>query len=374
MFRTFALSLAVSTTMAAPVPAQWEHPGYDAEDSYYNPAESVINAGTVAHLARRWSVALGRPDNNCPQTSAPLVVGDQVIVSNWQGIAAYATTTGTLAWRYNWPDPYSFGTARLAADGDVLIAAHSRCEAVSDPDSMITTLDVTTGRLRWRRATDTPVGTLLVDRHVLVFSGQSMSDELATYGIQLADGATLWHRDGVESSSVSAAGRILLRSQTTTSAADAATGTVRWTSPHRWRAEAATPASDRFLVSEGTTLSAVDATTGAVIWSAPGKAADLFAPDLIATDGRRVYRADGHTVEALSTATGRTLWSRRNTAPPTQPIRAGGLLYTGGLALNASSGRPAIRRAWLTGKQIITGGRLYTVLGNTLAAYAPQAG
>jgi outer membrane protein assembly factor BamB len=370
VFRTVAVVLAVTAAVAAPAhgagPAGWDHAGFDAEDSYYNPGESAINATTIGHLTRRWSVPLRRRAETCPRASAPLVAAGRVVATDELGISAYQVATGALAWRYNWPDPGDAGTPTLAVAGGVLIAANSDCNSASDPDGTLTAIDLATGKLRWRQETGIPIATSVVDKNTVVVSGESSSDELAAIAYQTADGRQAWRKAGFQASSVSASGRILLTTDKSTTAVTITTGVALWKKPRHWRAESATPAADRFLVTDGTALTAVNAATGGVAWTAPGKASDLLA-----TDGRRVYRAAGDTIEAVAATNGRPLWSRRLPAQPTQPVRAGGLLFTGGAALLPTSGAMAAPGTPFIGKQIVTGGRLYTVNGTTLSSYAP---
>ena len=104
-------------------PAGWDHPGFDAEDSYYNPAEAAINAGTIAKLTRRWSVRLRRHDGTCAGPSAPLVAGGRVFATDQLGISSYQTSTGAPAWHHDWPDPGDTSTPTMAVAGNVLVAA-----------------------------------------------------------------------------------------------------------------------------------------------------------------------------------------------------------------------------------------------------------
>jgi outer membrane protein assembly factor BamB len=359
--RTKALLLSL---FLLPAPVGWDHPGYDAEDSFYNPGESTINAGTVTQLTRRWSVALRQQGGACVHgPSAPLVAGGRVFAADRQGISAYQASDGRLAWRFDWPDPDDATTPAMAVTGDVLIAANSGCQSQSDPDGAIVGLDVTTGRIRWHTDIDAPVDALVVDKGVAVVSGSSPSDEQATIAYRAADGRRAWSRTGYAASGVSADGRLLLTGTAATSAVAVATGRTLWTKPRLWYAESASPASDYFYVTDGTALTSVNANTGAVAWTAPGK-----ANPLLAADGRRIYRAAGSAIEALDARTGRRLWARQLSGPVGQPVRAGGLLYTGGPVLIAATGTVITT---FPGKQVATGGRLYTATDLALSSYAP---
>ncbi|MGX6604593.1 outer membrane protein assembly factor BamB family protein [Micromonosporaceae bacterium Da 78-11] len=363
------LSLGLAAVVAAPAPVQaagWDHPGYDAEDSYYNPAESTVNAATVGRLSRRWSVPLRSRDGTCAGTSAPIIAGGRIFATDQLGISAYQVLTGRLLWRFDWIDPGDTSTPSMSVAGDLLIAAAGDCNSQSDPDGTVTAFDVATGRVRWDIASDPPIYSFVVDKGVAVVSGESPSDDLATTAYRITDGRVAWTKPGYAASSVSADGRLLATRDTTTSALNITTGAVLWTKPRTWEAQTASPASDRFYVTDGTALTSVNATTGAALWTAPGKAGTFLA-----TDGRRIYRADGNAIEALNATTGRRQWARQLSAETKQPVRAGGLLYTGGPVLNPATGAVIPTSAAITGTQLATGGRLYITTDTTLSSFAP---
>jgi outer membrane protein assembly factor BamB len=343
----------------------WDHAGYDAEDSYYNPHESVLNLSTIGALTPRWTVTLRKhPGGACAGYSAPLAAAGRVIATDQLGISAFDFASGTPAWHYNWPDPLDTETPFLAADSGVLIAATSDCNSQSDPDGMLFAVDLATGRLRWQAKVDAPVFTLAVDKGVAVVSGNSPSDQQMVVAYRVADGHVAWRKPNYESSGVSANGRLLVTDAHVTSAVNITTGVPLWTANDVWRAAAATPSSDRFLVTNVSSLSAVNATTGALMWTAPGA-----TNDLLATDGRRVFRADGGSIEARSMSTGHLLWTRLLPGKLAQPVRAGGLLYLGGPILDPATG--ALVAPKTTGNLIITGGRLITANKGSLSSYAP---
>ncbi|MCU7722281.1 PQQ-binding-like beta-propeller repeat protein [Actinoplanes sp. KI2] len=262
---------------------EWPHPGYDAEDSYYNPHESAINRSTIGHLTRRWTVQL-RKQAACAGFSAPLVAAGRVIATDQYGISAYNESTGAASWHFDWPDPVGTETPSMAVDGATLIAATTDCFSQSDPDGTIVALDLATGRVRWRVTSDAPAFSLVVDKGMAVVWGESPSDERATVAYRVADGKVAWRKAGYQSANVSADGRLLLTDTHQTSAVSISTGVPLWTRSGYWQAKAATPAGDRFLVTNGQSLSAIGAASGAVLWTARGG-----SNDLLATDGRRVF-------------------------------------------------------------------------------------
>ncbi|GAA0562163.1 hypothetical protein GCM10010172_51690 [Paractinoplanes ferrugineus] len=366
MVLSFALAVAPVTSADAAGSVGWEHPGFDAEDSYYNPAESAVNAATIDGLTQRWSVKLRDSDASCGGFMPPIVAGGRVIATDELGISAYQAFTGTPAWRFNWDDPMDSDAAVMAVSGNTLVAADGDCNSNSDPDGRLLALDLSTGKVRWQLESDMPIHSVVVDKGMVVISGESPSDETATTGYRVSDGKQVWKRVDFIGSAVSADGRTLATNGNTTSALSVTTGALLWTKPGVWQAQAATPDAARFLVTNGTAMSAVNATSGAVMWTAKGKASES-----VATDGRRVYRTEDQTVDALTASTGRPLWSRRLPTPAGQPVRAGGLLYTGGPVLSPTTGAILTQATPLAGRQIPTGGRLYILNDGELSSFAP---
>jgi outer membrane protein assembly factor BamB len=359
------LAVGLSTPARAAGPVDWPHPGYDAEDSYYNPHESAINLSTIGHLARRWTVPL-RKQAACAGFSAPLVAAGRVIATDQYGISAYNASTGAASWHFDWPDPVGTETPSMAVDGSTLIAATTDCFSQSDPDGTIVALDLAGGRVRWRVDSDAPAFSLVVDKGMAVVWGESPSDERATVAYRVVDGKVAWRKPGYQSSNVSADGRVLLTDTHHTSAVSITNGVPLWTRTGYWQAKAATPASDRFLVTNGQSLSAISAAWGAVSRTARGG-----SNDLLATDGRRVFRVVGRVIDALSMASGHGLWSRVLPKPLSQPVRAGGLLYLGGPVLDPAT-RAQIAPTY-SGNEILLGGRLVIVGKGVLSSFGPNS-
>ena len=366
MILTLMLTLSAAPAHAAG-PAGWDHPGFDAEDSYYNPGESVVNLSTVNSLTRRWSVRLRSHDEACGSFSAPIVAAGKAIATDQLGISAYNFQTGAAIWHYNWPDPGDAHTPLLAVSDGTLIAASGDCNSMSDPDGSLTALDLATGRVRWSLDTGFPIESFAVDKGFAAVSGASESDEQATVAYRATDGKVAWRKPNFHSSGVSANGRLLLTDTKLTTAVNIANGAALWTKKAWWQGQAATPASDRFLVTNNAkALSAINAATGAVLWTAPG--ADN---KLVSTDGRRIYRGGFLSIEALDVVTGRHLWSRKLGDQPSQPLRAGGLLYTGGPILAPTSGAILRQLPPAPGIQLVVAGHLLSIDNGTLTSYAP---
>ncbi|MBB4747641.1 PQQ-binding-like beta-propeller repeat protein [Actinoplanes lobatus] len=369
---TLAAGAAASPAAAAVTPV-WDHPGYDAENSYYNPAENVINAGSIRRVGKKWQVKLRSSDTSCSGWSAPLLSGGRVVASDQLGVSAYAADTGRLLWRYDWDDPGDNGTPRLGVVDGLVILANNGCNSQSDPDGQIIALDLRSGLPRWSQSTDIPVNDTAVDKGVIVVSGGSPSDEDKVVAFSARDGRTLWTKAKHLSSGVSANGTILLRrtdgseaAEGESAAVDIVSGRVRWTRKADWTAEAADPDGTRFYVrdKQAERLSAVRVADGQPTWTAPP-----LLQSMIAIDGNRLYRVFDQGIEALRVTDGKRVWSVRAAADMAQPVRAGGLLYSAGQVRKAADG--TVTGPAYDGAVIVAGGRIHQVLDGTLSAYAP---
>ncbi|MEV0901315.1 PQQ-binding-like beta-propeller repeat protein [Actinoplanes sp. NPDC049802] len=368
-----AAGAAASPATAAVAPV-WDHPGYDAEDSHYNPAEDVINAGSIRRVAKKWQVKLRSSDTSCSGYSAPLLSGGRVVTSDQLGVSAYTADTGRLLWRHDWDDPGDNGTPRIGITGGLVILANNGCNSQSDPDGQLTALDLRSGLVRWRQRMDIPVHDTTVDKGVIVVSGGSPSDEDEVVAFSARDGRTLWSKPRHLSSGVSANGTILMRKtdgseveQGESAGVDVVSGRVRWTRKADWTAEAADPDGTRFYVTDEKTtgLSTVRVADGQPGWTVPG-----LDRSPIAVDGNRIYRVFDQGIETFRVTDGKRLWSVRSTTAGTaQPIRAGGLLYSGGQVRKAADG--TVAGPAYHGSIIVAGGRIHQVSEGTLTAYAP---
>ena len=372
-----AAGLLAGPAHAAPA-AQWTQPGYGPGDTYYNPAESVINAGSVNAVRRKWTVALPEAAERCARAAEPVVAGGRVFVPHEAGISAYRAGSGEASWRFSWPYPEDESTPFLAVAGDLLLVGNQGCQSQSDPNGTVRALSVSSGQVVWSVVLPAPVQSMVADRGVVVVSGRTESDSAAVTGLRVTDGTQLWQLAGHSSSGVSAAGRVLVSRAGTasTSALSVTTGRPVWTRRTAWSGLAATPAGDRFYVSAaGNALVCLDAATGSVVWSAARKASPL-----VAADGRRVYRSLATGVEALDAGTGKRRWAASLAGHAGQPVRAGGLLYTTVDAgqplgiLDAATGARASAGTQIGhvvgGHVVVTGGWIYAIKNNTVSGYA----
>ncbi|MEU7907895.1 PQQ-binding-like beta-propeller repeat protein [Actinoplanes sp. NPDC049118] len=374
-----AMLSAPAAAAAAPATAQWAQPGYGAGNTYYNPGESVINAGSINSVKLRWTSALASSQEwSCSGPSEPLVSGDRVFVTDGTGIAAYQARTGRLSWRHTWANPEDESTPHLAVAGGLVLAANHGCQSQSDPNGAIMALNAVSGRQAWRTSTSIPLESLVVDEGTAVVSGASMSDTPQVIGFRVSDGRERWSLDDYRSSGVSAGGRLLIgsTSRVETRAVSTATGGTLWSKSVAWNAEAATPAGDRFYASgAGGAMICINPVNGSVIWTAAGRASNL-----IAADGRRVYRVITNGIEALHAGTGRRAWTAQFEGDTGQPVRAGGLLYTAVDAgeplgiVNAANGKVASPGRQFGGMDggnvVVAAGWIYLTRGESVFGYA----
>jgi outer membrane protein assembly factor BamB len=301
-----SLILIATPAVASPAPL-WDHPGYDAEDSHYNPSETAIHAGSIGRLTEKWRVGLRTSDASCGGFSAPVVSGGRIHVSDQLGISAYSTDNGKILWWYDGDDPMDSETPRLAVTDGLLIVAGGDCNSQSDPDGNLLALDARTGLPRWRQRIDIPI-------HV-------------TTG--------------------------------TSAGVDITTGRVRWSRKATWTAQAAHPGSTRFYVTDRAgSLSAVQVGDGALKWTVGA------ATETIAVDRERLYRLSGEGVEALSVHDGHRVWAAGQQGEAVQPVLAGGLLYAGGPVLDAANG--TVMGPAFGGRVIVAGGQLHQVRDGVL--------
>ncbi|MFI5931781.1 PQQ-binding-like beta-propeller repeat protein [Actinoplanes sp. NPDC051494] len=363
--------LSVATPARAAVDPGWTAPGYGPGNSFYNPRESVINGSSIGKVRLKWTSQLATTGaETCTGPSEPLVSGGRVFVTDQTGIGAYQQTTGRRLWHYTWSDPGDTNTPHLALSGGLLLAGYTECQSRSDPNGGIVALNVATGREKWSGGPSGPVESLVTDRGVVVVAGSSMSSEPQVSGYRVSDGRELWSIGEYWSPGISAGGRLLVTGgpAQNSAALSITTGTKLWSRALPYEGLAASPAGDAYYLADGDGgVLCVRSTDGAKLWWKNGTGGE------IASDGTRVYRSFSSNVEALNARTGARLWITRLRTAFDQPVRAGGLLYTGSTILTAATGKPAA--TWKsTGDStypVLAGGWLLQITDNTIQGFAP---
>jgi outer membrane protein assembly factor BamB len=359
-----AVAAAATPAGAAPATPRWDHTGYDAEDSWFNPHETVITPATVKRLTKKWSVEL-RAEDSCSMFGEPLVADGRVFIGDQRGISAYATGDGSRLWSYDWGSA-SGNPPRMAVADGLLVAGYNDCESFSDPNSVLVGLDVRTGRKRWDGVIAPLIGSMIVDKGVVVTSGSDIYGDTATVAARLSNGEQAWRADGRIVNETSANGTVTGTAESGTVAFDITTGATRWTVPRDLDTGTASPAGDVFYGSsdDGKHLEAVSVKDGRVLWTVPGP------NGVIAADGARIYRVEGEAIAALDSRTGKPVW--RRDLPDYgvfTAVVAGGVVYVAGIALDAARGTVITGAPPLAGELVVAGGVLYHSNNGTLTAY-----
>ncbi|MFI7511879.1 PQQ-binding-like beta-propeller repeat protein [Micromonospora echinofusca] len=377
---TAAAVLAATVAMpAAPAAAGgtgwWAMSGYLVSNSGFNPNESKVTVPTVPNLKLAYAGTPARTGQR-----APVVADGLVYTRDDVGVTATDEETGARKWRFE-PDPERYG-----GPSHLVHTAGRIVWAVNDPPAMpgadstqVFVLDAATGTVVRDFQDEGVVTQILVDRDVVVLSGESRySSDTRAY--RLADGQLLWQRDQHMRQPVSANGRVLVSGTglgagpLTSTIVDIGTGRVVHTTQDReYRPLAADETGARFYVGWGHSLQVLDATTGTLTWLASG----LYPRFVVVTPTRLYVTSTGGTVSALNRSSGATIWSRSISESQHQrAIIAGGVLYVTAKSdrvytLNPVDGAP-LKAPAFTGavdQLVVTYGRVYVTDGTKLTVY-----
>jgi outer membrane protein assembly factor BamB len=368
-----------AATATAATTTTWRTDGYGPGNTGYNPVETAVNAGTVDDLTRRWGITAPEIEFACARQWPPVVAGNRLFLSDPRGVSAYDAGTGRRLWSYAFADPTDAQTPALTVVGERLFVAVSGCQSVSDPDGDLIALNVRTGAVLWAVSRDAPVRHLLVDKDVALIAGVDTGEARVT-AYRVSDGGELWTRRAELGDEVSANGRVLINpiddddNRTGSELVDIRTGAALWATPQTFEVLAAGPAGGPlYAAGPGGTLVRINVETGAVVWSVPG------APELVSTDGPRLYVVEGTDLVARDSGTGAQLWRRAYGARLGKPVVAGGVLYAttfgvGVAALAPTTGAPlpgAPAFDGAIGHPVVVNGRLYVTTGRVLGAFTP---
>ncbi|MFI7622882.1 outer membrane protein assembly factor BamB family protein [Micromonospora echinofusca] len=377
---TVAAMLAATVAMpAAPAAAAgtgwWAMSGYLVSNSGFNPNESKVTVPTVPNLTLAYTGTPARTGQR-----APVVADGLVYTQDDTGVTATDEETGAQKWRFE-PDPERFRwPSQLVHTAGRIVWAVNDSPAMPGADStQIFVLDAATGTVVRDFHDEGVVTQILVDRDVVVVSGESRySSDTRAY--RLADGQLLWQRNQYMKQPVSANGRVLVSGTgmgagpLTSSIVDIGTGSIIHTTQDRdYRPLASDETGTKFYVAWGHSLQVLDATTGTLTWLASG----LYPRFVVVTPTRLYVTSSGGTVSALNRSTGATIWSR--SIPESQHQRAiiaGGVLYVTAKSdrvytLNPVDGAP-LKAPAFTGavdQLVVTYGRVYVTDGTKLTVY-----
>jgi outer membrane protein assembly factor BamB len=300
----------------------------------------------------------------------------RVFVFDTGGVTAYDEVTGDQMWRRTITRTFATNNGKLVVSGGKVVVAFNFGSAPSGGTGLAI-LDAATGAsLGSATNNNGNVDTLLVDRGVVVISGESRWDA-DTFAFSLSDGKPLWTTDYELYQPVSANGRILVRGWKDnvqySRILDIRTGQVLVTNAWKfYNVLAANDAGTQFYVAWGHSLQVIDAATGKPTWLA-----SRVYPKYAAVSPTRLYVATtDHRMIAFDAGTGAKAWTKTYPNDLLPPIVAGGVLYATVLgdrmyALNPVDGA-ALPTPALTGAvqpPVVTNGKLYLTDGAKLFVY-----
>jgi len=297
-----AASVAISVigglhpASAASTSTDWTQEGFNAQHTGDNPAETVLTRANVGHLVSAFST---RVNPNNPQISGvypdPIVAGGVVYLSNsGNGIVeAIDGATGAVKWRVT-PHCYGGTTEPAFAGGQI-----------------------------WLMQDDPGISAI------------------STGGVQISC-IPLFNAVGYNTSPPSAGNGTVYGEGDDggVGAVNATTGAIRWSNPNVGDGNTPTLSADGGAVFVGgygnntqQLLYKLNAATGAVIWS---RVLGACGESSTAVSGSMVFLSSCNNLYALSAATGSTVWQAIG-AGGAEAV-AGGLVFTGAAAFNATNG------------------------------------
>ncbi|MEU6073472.1 PQQ-binding-like beta-propeller repeat protein [Micromonospora sp. NPDC047074] len=375
---TAAAVLAATVAIpAAPAAAAgtgwWAMSGYLASNSAFNPNETSVTVPTVPNLKLKYTGTPARTGQR-----APVVADGLVYTQDDLGVTATDEETGAQKWRFE-PENFRWPSRLVHTAGQLVFSVDDSGPMPGADSSQIFVLDAMTGAVVRDFDDDGRVVQILVDRGVVVVSGESRySSDTRAY--RIADGQLLWQSGLYMKQPVSANGRVLLSGYDgnagplRSTIVDIVTGAIIHTTEHReYRPLAADEAGTKFYVGWGHSLQVLDATTGTLTWLA----SDLLPRFAVLTPTRLYVTSGEGTVSAVNRSTGATIWSRSIPESEYQrAIVAGGVLYVTAKGdrvhtLNPVDGAP-LKAPAFTGavdQLVVTYGRVYVTDGTKLTVY-----
>ncbi|MEU1589162.1 PQQ-binding-like beta-propeller repeat protein [Micromonospora sp. NPDC005710] len=370
-----AATVAVPATPAAAAgTGWWSMSGYLVSNSAFNPNETAVTAATVANLKLKHTSSPTRTGQR-----APVVADGLVYTLDDSGVTATDEVTGAQKWRFELDPEKSLTPTELVHTNGQLVLAAIGSDQGGGGSGRIFVLDAPTGTLVRDFYDDGPPWQILVERGVIVASGESRYS-YDTRAYRVADGQLLWKQDVTMDQPVSANGRVLLSGYAgygrplTSDVVDITTGNpINSTAGRDYRPLAADETGTRLYVGWGHSLQVLDATTGTLTWLA----SNLSPKFVVVTPTRLYVTSSGGTIYALNRSTGAIIWSRSIPGSEHQrAIIAGGVLYVTAksnrvYALNPVDGAPLNAPAFTgtTDQLVVTYGRAYVTDGTKLTVY-----
>jgi outer membrane protein assembly factor BamB len=323
-----ALGIVVATAAGAAA-TDWRQFRYDVAGSGTNDAETTLTPTTVGNLASAWTRSAGAEI----RLPAPLVLGDETIITSVSTVAAFATSTGDPLWTFEAPTGFL---------SNPIAASPSKVYVTAD-EGPVYALDVVTGALVWQRDLGGSFGGGPTVANGVVY----VSGGIRLYALDAATGATVWDVVASQNSATNistpavSGGMVVVNTAFGVRAFSRATGEAVWARAFgTFNNTGPAIAGGAVFATGGRTVIKLDLATGAVIWrkviykgnevvGSPAVGEGLVVVHIERSDPRR------EIVTARSVATGNRVWSVGYTAgnvrgfPESSPAIADGVAYVG---------------------------------------------
>jgi outer membrane protein assembly factor BamB len=325
-----AAAEAVSRSTAAANGA-WTEAGFDAANTHFNPAETVLSTANVGELIGDWNDASAAG-------SAPAVVGDHVYAESSTAVNAFNRLTGAVEWSR--PVAGSSLNSSVAVAGGVVYAAGD----ISSP-SYLYAFDAATGAQHWKLKLPAFSGWPLVIANGVVYVGDGYR---TLYAVAVATHTVKWKfraQDGVGRPAI-ANGHVYVGSfDHHLYSLDEATGQRQWSANVGDEIFSAPSVANGivYVGQRAGTLYALDASNGSRRWKF--QTASIFTTDAAIANGTVYLGGHDDYVYAVNATTGKQRWKfKTGNVIVTNPVVANGVVYVSSndknlYALDAATGQ-----------------------------------
>lgn len=392
----------VSTILLAAAPAgaaaaaPWREGDYGAARNAYNANETLVNAGSLAHLSYVRSVTAPPGDPNSPECGAgvatkPVVVDHRLFVVLTGRLVSVDLVTGHTLWSVPLDTALTTIYANLAVVANKVVVSRLDCISQSDPSGSITAFDVNTGAQVWNSFMDPGPQAMNVWQNQVLYTGFEAGGGGDLVSLDLATGAVQWQYapglcDGM-GRPVVVGGVILVQGCDASNNAvleghALATGAIVWTRLGEYDVQRGTSAGaaghDAYVWNEVSgALTDVNPATGAIRWARTGRGSAL------AVDNLHVYTDCAvQMLCALKPSTGAVQWEvfESGISDDSTVAVAGGAVFPGtafGTVVKASDGSAVPDRfgeplaIWDTAVDAlaVSGGRVVVAAGRVIDVY-----
>ena len=355
----FGASPGLAGAKSSPRFPGWYDTNATAAQSRANLVENILSPSAVTKVIHLRSITTPPAPGFCrvQNVVAPVPAGNALYAVTSGKVSRYNPATGKLIWRE--APPSGYGYESLSISGNTIVAGAYGCGSASEPPSIITAYNATTGMLLWQDTEGTfdleGLNQAAVAGPYVVTAGEDAAGYF-TDVVNLSNGKLVW--SGGECYSTGAILPVVAGQQvisygcgkggnTAMQAFSLAAGKMAWSLPG-WTFQSGdlsgATGKHLYATSPAGTVDSLNPLTGKVEYSLKQ------AVTVLAVDLSRVYAtcgSGGKFVCAYNISTGAQEW-QNTTLPSTTALaaEADGVLYLDfGDALNASTGK-VIKTIW----------------------------